>query len=203
VYLGNSRWIVVRLHVHRVAAAITAAKPDTYRGVEIQDKVRGPTILNTDKGEVGGSSPPRPTIQIRADCHFPPSRALLQKSNLPKFAKSSRRLILPAFRGWQACVSDFRTISANGTVVNDPGGPPILERKVRRRCLNPYKARLDPLSIGAPLVFGFLAAVLMTWDFENNRMVALMGMGWDMGPPFWPVAWSIGCGVQALLRRGI
>src|SRR6266853_202002 len=37
-----------------------------------------------------------------------------------------------------------------------------------------------------PLVFGFLAAVLMTWDYENNRMVGLMGMGWDMGPPFWP-----------------
>jgi len=26
----------------------------------------------------------------------------------------------------------------------------------------------------------------MTWDFENNRMIGLMGMGWDMGPPFWP-----------------
>jgi hypothetical protein len=37
-----------------------------------------------------------------------------------------------------------------------------------------------------PIVFGFLAAVLMTWDYENNRMVGLMGMGWDMGPPFWP-----------------
>jgi hypothetical protein len=37
-----------------------------------------------------------------------------------------------------------------------------------------------------PLVFGFLALVLMTWDYENNRMVGLMGMGWDMGPPFWP-----------------
>jgi hypothetical protein len=37
-----------------------------------------------------------------------------------------------------------------------------------------------------PLVFGFLSTVLMMWDYENNRMVALMGMGWDMGPPFWP-----------------
>ena len=37
-----------------------------------------------------------------------------------------------------------------------------------------------------PLVFGFLAAVLMTWDYENNRIVGLMGMSWDMGPPFWP-----------------
>ena len=37
-----------------------------------------------------------------------------------------------------------------------------------------------------PFVFGFLAASLMLWDYENNRMVELMGMGWDMGPPFWP-----------------
>jgi hypothetical protein len=27
--LGNSPWIVVRLYVNRIAAAITAAKPDT------------------------------------------------------------------------------------------------------------------------------------------------------------------------------
>jgi hypothetical protein len=26
----------------------------------------------------------------------------------------------------------------------------------------------------------------MAWDYENQRMVQLMGMGWDMGPPFWP-----------------
>jgi len=37
-----------------------------------------------------------------------------------------------------------------------------------------------------PVVSGFLAATLMLWDYENNRMVALMGMGWDFGPPFWP-----------------
>jgi hypothetical protein len=37
-----------------------------------------------------------------------------------------------------------------------------------------------------PIVFGFLAAVLMLWDYENNRMVELMGMGWDLGPPVWP-----------------
>jgi hypothetical protein len=30
VDLGNSPWIVVRLYVDRVAAAITAAKPGTY-----------------------------------------------------------------------------------------------------------------------------------------------------------------------------
>lgn len=37
-----------------------------------------------------------------------------------------------------------------------------------------------------PLVFGFLAIVLMTWDYENERMIGMKGMGWDMGPPFWP-----------------
>jgi hypothetical protein len=37
-----------------------------------------------------------------------------------------------------------------------------------------------------PIVLSFLAAMLMLWDFENNRMVGLMGMGWDLGPPFWP-----------------
>lgn len=36
---------------------------------------------------------------------------------------------------------------------------------------------------------GFLSIVLMAWDYENNRMVALMGMGWDMGPPLWPYQW--------------
>jgi hypothetical protein len=37
-----------------------------------------------------------------------------------------------------------------------------------------------------PIIFGFLALALMAWDYENQRMVQLMGMGWDMGPPFWP-----------------
>jgi hypothetical protein len=37
-----------------------------------------------------------------------------------------------------------------------------------------------------PIVFGFLAIMLMAWNYENDRMVKLMGMGWDMGPPFWP-----------------
>jgi hypothetical protein len=26
----------------------------------------------------------------------------------------------------------------------------------------------------------------MAWDYENQRMVQLMGMGWDTGPPVWP-----------------
>jgi hypothetical protein len=28
--------------------------------------------------------------------------------------------------------------------------------------------------------------VLMAWDYENQRIVGLMGMAWDIGPPFWP-----------------
>src|SRR5260370_21287939 len=36
------------------------------------------------------------------------------------------------------------------------------------------------------IVLSFLAAMLMLWDYENNRMVGLMGMEWDTGPPFWP-----------------
>ncbi len=46
--------------------------------------------------------------------------------------------------------------------------------------------RLIRFRVVLPVVFGFLAAILMLWDYENNRMIALMGMGWDMGPPFWP-----------------
>jgi hypothetical protein len=37
-----------------------------------------------------------------------------------------------------------------------------------------------------PMVLGFLSLVLTAWDYENNRIVESMGMGWDMGPPFWP-----------------
>ena len=37
-----------------------------------------------------------------------------------------------------------------------------------------------------PIVFGFLAIVLFAWDYENDRVVELMGMGWDTGPPMWP-----------------
>src|SRR5882762_7008917 len=51
--------------------------------------------LNTDKGEVGGSSPPRPTIQITniyaAILTFPFLGTCHQKPVLPKFAKSSGR----------------------------------------------------------------------------------------------------------------
>ena len=46
--------------------------------------------------------------------------------------------------------------------------------------------RLIRFRVVLPSIFGFLAAALMLWDYENNRMVELMGMGWDIGPPFWP-----------------
>lgn len=37
-----------------------------------------------------------------------------------------------------------------------------------------------------PVIFGFLAVALFYWDYENSRVVAEMGMGWDTGPPIWP-----------------
>jgi len=47
----------------------------------------GTNDLNPDKGEVGGSSPPRPTIQIpnkyAAILTFPFSESMSQKTNLP------------------------------------------------------------------------------------------------------------------------
>ncbi len=36
------------------------------------------------------------------------------------------------------------------------------------------------------VVLGFLALVLFGWDYENNRIVVYMEMGWDTGPPMWP-----------------
>lgn len=37
-----------------------------------------------------------------------------------------------------------------------------------------------------PIIFGFLTLVLFAWDYQNQRVVASMGMGWDTGPPLWP-----------------
>jgi hypothetical protein len=37
-----------------------------------------------------------------------------------------------------------------------------------------------------PILLGFLAVVLFSWDYQNERVVELMGMGWDTGPPMWP-----------------
>src|SRR5271157_4254772 len=37
-----------------------------------------------------------------------------------------------------------------------------------------------------PIIFGCLALFLFGWEYENDRVVASMGMGWDTGPPIWP-----------------
>jgi hypothetical protein len=37
-----------------------------------------------------------------------------------------------------------------------------------------------------PILLGFLAVVLFSWDYQNERVVESMGMGWDTGPPMWP-----------------
>jgi len=42
------------------------------------------------------------------------------------------------------------------------------------------------LRVLLPIIFGFLALALFAWDYENERVVASMGMGWDTGPPVWP-----------------
>jgi hypothetical protein len=59
----------------------------------------GTNDRNTDKGEVGGSSPPRPTIQIAskyaAILTFPLSGNISQKPFCQKSAKSPSRLQLP------------------------------------------------------------------------------------------------------------
>jgi hypothetical protein len=85
-----------------------------------------------DKGEVGGSSPPRPTIQISkyaAILTFPLPGACSEKAVCQKFAKSSSRLTLPSIRVGECGFRSFWTIRATGTVVNDPGGAPILRGK--------------------------------------------------------------------------
>jgi hypothetical protein len=94
---------------------------------------RGTNDRSTDKGEVGGSSPPRPTIQITskyaAILAFPLSGACFEKTICQKFAKSSSRLTLPSIRVGECGFRSFWAIRATGTVVNDPGGPPTLRGK--------------------------------------------------------------------------
>src|SRR2546429_152835 len=59
--------------------------------------------LNTDKGEVGGSSPPRPTIQITniyaAILTFLLSGTCHQETVLPKICQKFELAIDPVFRG--------------------------------------------------------------------------------------------------------
>jgi len=59
--------------------------------------------LNTDKGEVGGSSPPRPTIQITskyaAILTFPFQGTCHQKTILPKICQKFESAIDPVIRG--------------------------------------------------------------------------------------------------------
>jgi hypothetical protein len=49
-----------------------------------------------------------------------------------------------------------------------------------------YFMRRIRFRVVLPIVFGFLAAMFFAWDYENNRVVEQMGMGWDTGPPIWP-----------------
>ena len=59
-------------------------------------------------------------------------------------------------------------------------------RWARRAATGTTPGRALPLlTLSTRAVLGFLAIVLKMWDYENNRMVEWMGMGWDMGPLFW------------------
>jgi hypothetical protein len=42
------------------------------------------------------------------------------------------------------------------------------------------------LQILLPAVIGLVNAPLVIWDIYNARVVASVGMGWDMGAPIWP-----------------
>ena len=92
------------------------------------------TIKAPDKGEVGGSSPPRPTIKIinkYAAIHvFPSKGELSSKTILPKFAKTSRRksrLFSGAFRHGATRMNMLREL-----------GPP--------KCLDSKNNRLERLA---------------------------------------------------------
>jgi hypothetical protein len=60
--------------------------------------------LNPDKGEVGGSSPPRPTIQIinkyAAILAFSLSRNISRKSDLPKICQKFQSFYTACHPGW-------------------------------------------------------------------------------------------------------
>lgn len=43
-----------------------------------------------------------------------------------------------------------------------------------------------PARYALPAVMGFVSAVLMVWDIQNQRVIRSVGMGWDTGAPLWP-----------------
>jgi hypothetical protein len=77
----------------------------------------GTNDRNTDKGEVGGSSPPRPTIQIAnkyaAILAFSLSRNISRKSDLPKICQKFQPFNTVSPPGW---FRSFWTIRATGTI---------------------------------------------------------------------------------------
>jgi hypothetical protein len=80
--------------------------------------MRGTNDLNTDKGEVGGSSPPRPTIHSKyvAILTFSLRGACSEKAICQKLAKSSHRLTLPSIRVGECGFRSFWTIRAAGAI---------------------------------------------------------------------------------------
>src|SRR5882724_9887372 len=42
------------------------------------------------------------------------------------------------------------------------------------------------LRIVLPTFMGALSWLLVIWAIYNDRVIASMGMGWDMGAPLWP-----------------
>lgn len=42
------------------------------------------------------------------------------------------------------------------------------------------------LRIILPSVMGIVSLPLVLWDIHNERVIASMGMAWDMGAPIWP-----------------
>src|SRR6266852_9122559 len=80
------------------------------------------TIKAPDKGEVGGSSPPRPTIQItniyEAILTFPFLGTFHQKTVLPKIFQKFEEAIDPVIRGLPMCDSHETSKVGYGNLVN-------------------------------------------------------------------------------------
>jgi hypothetical protein len=115
VDFGNSRWIVVRLYVDRVAAAITAAKPDTYAepaSHKLQPLVHRRTLLPRHRLFLPnqGESVRYDVLPMSQAVHnkyaviltFPLSGNIAQKTNLPTICQLSDwsdGTTIEAFRG--------------------------------------------------------------------------------------------------------